>query len=156
MMRSAAKYLACFCLITMHYWSFGQLSMNSIVYSTAKEEALEDTSSLLIIEDIIISGNNTTRPATILRELPFETGEEYPVGELVQHFKKARRQLMNTGLFREVTVSLKNTEGKNAFVHIEVLEKWYLWPKAFVKYLHARVLDVGMLSSKRGRIYSQS
>lgn len=133
MMRSAAKYLACFCLITMQYWSFGQLNMNSMVYSTAKDEALEDTSSLMIIEDIIISGNNTTRPATILRELPFETGEEYPVGELVQYFKKARRQLMNTGLFREVTVSLKNVEGKRALVHIEVLEKWYLWPKAFVK-----------------------
>jgi hypothetical protein len=36
--------------------------------------------------------------------------EEYPLGAIVQRFKKARKQLMNTGLFRNVVVSLEKLD----------------------------------------------
>ena len=134
LMRSALKYLSCLRFMFMQHCSFGQMGINTTtVYSTDEEQEVKDTTRLFVIHDITITGNNRTRPATILRELPFQTGEEYPLGTIVQHFKKARKQLMNTGLFRDLTVSLKNMEGQQVHVNVEVMEKWYVWPKAFIK-----------------------
>jgi outer membrane protein assembly factor BamA len=110
------------------------MSDNAIVYSTNDASTItQDTNQLFIIQDITISGNNRTKPAIILRELPFQLNEEYPLGTIVQRFKKAKKQLMNTGLFRDVVVSLKNLEGHDVYVNVEVQEKWYVWPKAFIK-----------------------
>lgn len=104
-----------------------------MVYSTNGVSTVSDSNHLFSIHDIIISGNERTKPAVILRELPFQMDEEYPLGTIVQKFKKARRQLMNTGLFRDVVVSLKNFEGNNVNINVEVQEKWYIWPIAFFK-----------------------
>jgi outer membrane protein assembly factor BamA len=106
---------------------------NSVVYSTNGPTTESDTNRLFLIYDINISGNEKTRPAIILRELPFQLNETYPLGTIVQKFKKARKQLMNTGLFRNVVVSLKNLDDHYVSINIEVEEKWYIWPMAFFK-----------------------
>jgi len=106
---------------------------NSVVYSTNGVTTVSDTNHLFVVQDIIITGNERTKPAVILRELPFKSNEEYPLGTIIQKFKKARRQLMNTGLFRNVVVSLKNADGHNVFINVNVEEKWYLWPSVFLK-----------------------
>lgn len=135
-MRFAAKYLfACFCFFVVAHGAASQMNMADpvMVYSTDETTVVQDTGRLFIIHDISISGNHRTRPATILRELPFEIAGEYPLGTIVQQFKKAKKQLMNTGLFRDVIVSLKNMEGQYVYVNVQVLEKWYVWPNAFIK-----------------------
>lgn len=143
-MRFKFKYLlAVLCLIALGKRSLCQVSIgdnshssvatNSVVYSTDGVNTISDTNYLFIIQDIIISGNERTKPAVILRELPFKSNEEYPLGTIVDKFRKARRQLMNTGLFRSVVVSLKNADGHNVFINVEVEEKWYLWPTVFLR-----------------------
>jgi outer membrane protein assembly factor BamA len=109
------------------------VSANSTVYSTNGVATVSDTNQLFVIRDIIISGNDKTKPAIILRELPFKLNEEYPLGTIVQKFRKARKQLMNTGLFRNVVVSLKNLDKHDVNINVEVEEKWYVWPMVFLK-----------------------
>ena len=109
------------------------MSDNAIVYSTNGVSTVSDTNRLFIIHDITISGNEKTKPAIILRELPFKLNETYPLGTIVQKFKRARKQLMNTGLFRDVVVSLKNLDDHDVYINVEVEEKWYIWPMVFFK-----------------------
>src|SRR5688572_23729283 len=61
-----------------------------------------------IIRDIIIVGNKRTRPDIILREIPFQPGDNYLLQDLVKKFETARQQLMNTTLFHEAVVALKS------------------------------------------------
>lgn len=143
MLRFKFKYLlAILCPIVMGKRCLGQVSIgeplqfsnpNTIVYSTNGVETVSDTNHLFIIHDIVVSGNEKTKLPVIFRELPFKVDEEYPLGTIVQQFKKARKQLMNTGLFRDVVVSLKNFEGNNVNINVDVQEKWYLWPMVFLK-----------------------
>ncbi len=109
------------------------MSDNLIMYSTNGISDLGDTNRLFVIHDINISGNEKTKPEIIFRELPFKMDEEYPIGAFVQQLKKAKKQLMNTGLFREVVVSLDKEDDSSVAVNVEVLEKWYIWPRAFLK-----------------------
>jgi outer membrane protein assembly factor BamA len=135
-MRFAFTYLfACFGLMLLSGPAMCQVNMgsSSVVYSTNEGAPLNDTNRLFIIHDIIISGNDKTKAEVIIRELPFKVNEEYPLGTIVQKFKKARKQLMNTGLFRDVVVSLKNVDDYDVYVNVEVQERWYIWPGAFLK-----------------------
>lgn len=72
------------------------------------------------IQDIAISGLKRTRPVTVLRELPFTTGDTWrddfkPTGE---------RRLRNTGLFSEVVISPPDETG---VVYIRVRDRWSLF-----------------------------
>lgn len=144
MVRFKSKYLLAFiCALAIGKRSLCQIGVgdnlqtgnlsNPVVYSTEGVTAVSDTNHLFIIQDIIITGNERTKPAVILRELPFKQNEEYPLGTIIEKFRKAKRQLMNTGLFRNVVVSLKNGSDRNVFISVDVEEKWYLWPAVFLK-----------------------
>jgi outer membrane protein assembly factor BamA len=136
------KYLlACLGIMTFAC-SFAQMNVgdnpintseHTVLYSTEGVRTESDTNRLFVIKDFNITGNEKTKPAIILRELPFQLNEAYPLGTIVQKFRKARRQLMNTGLFRNVVVSLNNLDDHNVYIKIEVEEKWYIWPMAFFK-----------------------
>jgi len=92
-----------------------------------------DSSQLFVIRNILIAGNRKTNPNIILRELSFQIDEAYSLDLLTRKFKRARKQLMNTGLFTDVTVSLKNMNGFDVYVSVTVQEKWYIWPQPFLK-----------------------
>lgn len=92
-----------------------------------------DSSQLFTIRNILIAGNKRTQPDVILRELSFQVNEAYPIETITAKFQKARKQLMNSGLFMNVTVSLKSISGYDVYVNVEVVEKWYIWPKPFIR-----------------------
>lgn len=98
---------------------------------------LADTSSrgntLFKIRQILITGNKKTRTDILLREIPFRTGEEYSLKELVKKFEDARKQLLNTSLFHEATVAANNFEGYNVDVIVKVRERWYIFPVPYFK-----------------------
>jgi outer membrane protein assembly factor BamA len=79
------------------------------------------------IRNIVISGNKKTKASIILRELPFKSGETYPLSELVKKFEDARRQLLNLVLFHEVLVAVKSFEENNVDILVAVKERWYLF-----------------------------
>jgi outer membrane protein assembly factor BamA len=135
-MRFALKhYCAAVGMLVTGITVRAQMSMsdNSVLFSTNGTTAVSDTNRMFVIRDIVITGNNKTQPSTILRELPFDIEEGYPLSVIAEKFKKARKQLMNTGLFRDVIVSLKSLDGYDVNVSVEVQEKWYIWPRVFVR-----------------------
>ena len=87
------------------------------------------------VREIAISGNKKTKESIILRELSFESGETYPLSELVKKFEIARKQLLNTALFHEVVVALKSFEGNNVDILVAVKERWYLFPVPYIKFV---------------------
>ena len=106
---------------------------DALIFSTDGSGPVADSTQSYTIRNILIAGNRKTHPDIILRELSFQIDEAYSLEEVTKRFEKARRQLMNTGLFRSVVVSLKNISGYDVYVNVEVCEKWYIWPKPFVK-----------------------
>ena len=97
--------------------------------------AMPSISSTVKVGEIVIAGNKKTKKSIILREIPFKSGEEYSLDEIVKKFETARRQLMNTALFNAVIVAAKNIEGNppagqvsKIDVIVEVRERWYLFP----------------------------
>jgi Surface antigen variable number repeat len=89
--------------------------------------------SQFVVRQIIITGNKKTRADIILREIPFKTGDQYALQELVNKFEDARRLLMNTALFHDVIVALKSFEGYNVDVMVVVKERWYIFPLPYLR-----------------------
>lgn len=87
-------------------------------------------SDWIILDDITVEGHKRTREAVIFREIPFQIGDTIPLAILPDKIIEAERQLMNTGLFSQTSITYKNWEGATQRVHllIEVLENWYLYP----------------------------
>src|SRR5438067_892884 len=105
-----------------------------LIYSTNFPDSVITTQdTVFTIKDITISGNKRTRGSTVLRELSFQSGESYPLSEIIKKLDETQHQLMNTGLFRKVTVVLRNLQEENAFVNIDVEEKWYFYPQPFIR-----------------------
>ncbi len=90
-------------------------------------------SSMVTVGDITITGNKKTKDFILLREIPFRTGEQYPLNDLVKKFEHARRQLMNTSLFHNVLVAAKSVVGSTVNVTVDVKERWYLFPVPYFK-----------------------
>lgn len=85
------------------------------------------------VGDIVITGNNRTKDYIILRELLFKTGDSVNLSELVQAFELSRQQLMNTKMFNEVVIALKNFYGHIVNINIQVRERWYIFPIPYLK-----------------------
>ncbi|RYY62182.1 MAG: hypothetical protein EOO05_03695 [Chitinophagaceae bacterium] len=86
-----------------------------------------------VVRDIVIEGNRKTRPEIITREISFKRGDKLLLQDLVKRFEFARRQLMNTTLFHEVTVALKSFDGYEVDVLVVVRERWYIFPVPYFK-----------------------
>ena len=88
---------------------------------------------LYIVGNIFISGNKVTKPFIITRELPFRTGDSLTLEQLTYYFVGAREHLINTRLFNEVTVSLKEFQGYSVDINIDVKERWYIFPLPYAR-----------------------
>jgi outer membrane protein assembly factor BamA len=116
-------------------FSFSQLQLSEST-SLGSEQILNATdtkSKPFTVRKIYISGNKRTNKKIILREVPFQPGEEYQLSDLVKKFEQARQQLMNTVLFHEVVVALKSFDGYYVDILVEVKERWYLFPVPYFK-----------------------
>ncbi len=95
--------------------------------------AIQPASTIVEIGKIEITGNKKTKAFIMLREIPFKTGDTYPLDVLVEKFEEGRRQLMNTTLFHSVVIASKNFEGNKINVSVTVRERWYLFPLPYFK-----------------------
>jgi outer membrane protein assembly factor BamA len=140
------RYLFCFYTIVccaQRLCAQASLATDALLYSTDEGATtnLRDTVSLFTIKDILISGNKKTKAFVMLREVPFKADEQYPLNVLVEKFAETKRQLMNTGLFRSVVVSLKSLQGYDVYVSIDVKERWYIYPIPLVKTVDRNLND---------------
>ncbi|MDR0836448.1 MAG: hypothetical protein LBN11_07725 [Tannerella sp.] len=110
------------------------------------------------ISDIRISGNKKTKDFTILRELPFRNGDVISLNELIQKVEVAKEHLDNTSLFNYVfinyfpdTTDLELSACTPVIIHINVEERWYIWPQVRLK-LEDRNLSSWLKESDWDRI----
>ena len=122
------------------FWISALFWCSSLTAQQFSEPAPADTLSAIagsntsfVVGSIIISGNKKTKDFIILREIPFKTGEEYPLQDLVKKFEDGRKQLLNTTLFHTVVVAARNFEGNKVHVSVVVRERWYLFPLPYLK-----------------------
>ncbi|MBV4359158.1 POTRA domain-containing protein [Pinibacter aurantiacus] len=87
----------------------------------------------LTVGDIYITGNKKTRAYIIERELPFKKGDTLSLQDLTQKFVTGRQQLINTQLFHEVNIYLKQFRGYITDIQIDIKERWYIIPLPYVK-----------------------
>ncbi|MGZ5246145.1 MAG: POTRA domain-containing protein [Flavitalea sp.] len=97
------------------------------------ERKIKEDRKSFEVGEIEIRGNKKTKDYIILRELHFKSGDSVNLTELVQAFEVSRQQLMNTRLYNEVVIALKNFYGHIVNVTIEVKERWYIFPIPYVK-----------------------
>jgi outer membrane protein assembly factor BamA len=110
----------------------GTQQSGDALYQNISGDTLFHRSSF-VVGEISISGDKKTKFFLIERELPFKTGDSVALDELVKHFDLGRQRLMNTRLFNEVVISLKNFKGNIVNIQVDVKERWYLFPVPFFK-----------------------
>lgn len=103
------------------------------IHTTDSIPAPSAEDHLFEIGRIYINGNRVTRGYIIERELPFKSGDSLTLSEIAGSFTKIRERLINTRLFNEATVSLKEFRGYTIDLRIDVKERWYIFPLPYVR-----------------------
>ena len=81
------------------------------------------------IDSIHIEGNKRTKVRIILRELTFSQGDSIPLSIMPSILEQNRLRLMNTGLFLNAKINIKNwTADNHATADIVVTENWFIYP----------------------------
>lgn len=105
-----------------------------LLYSTDQQQPTVQTAdSVFTVQEIEILGAKRTRRSTILREVPFALDGTYSLYKLEDFVEQTKQQLMNTNLFRNVTVNIHSLPECNISVTIAVEERWYFYPEPFVR-----------------------
>lgn len=125
------KYYLFFIILTV--CCHGLMAQQPVTEMKTDVLTTTSASTQIIVGDIILTGNKKTKKSIVLREIPFKSGDEYSLEELVKQFEIARRQLMNTALFNAVIVAAKHIEGNKIDVTVELKERWYLFPVPIFK-----------------------
>ncbi len=135
MIRKPEKSLALFfaMLSFFHGRAMSVLSGKEPVASIRDSVPVSATTQLFEIGKISISGNRITRGYIIERELPFKAGDSLSLGAITESFARIRERLINTRLFNEVEVSLKEFRGYSIDIQIDVKERWYIFPLPYVR-----------------------
>ena len=89
----------------------------------------QDTPTKAIVRDFIFEGNAKTKNKVLVRELTFRIGDTIPLSELATKLEENRLRLLNTGMFTEVKINVKNW-GNDDKVNVVITldERWYFYP----------------------------
>lgn len=99
----------------------------AVVTSDSLPSPLADT---VTISEIVLRGNKRTRRRVIFREMSFGKGARIPADQLAQELAQTYNNLMNTGLFAsmEITVPDSWATPETVIVLIDMRETWYIYP----------------------------
>lgn len=98
--------------------------------------AQQDTTSYVVVSDIVINGNNVTKDAIVFRELTFEIGDTIPAQRWEEELRVSHENVQNTTLFNFVTFEQQEDESQSdaVILNINVVERWYIWVFPYVAY----------------------
>ena len=82
----------------------------------------------IIVNEVLVTGNKTTKRYIILRELDFKENDTIKISGLDAKLKKSKENLLNTSLFNFVTIDTSDTKENRVTIKIDVKERWYTWP----------------------------
>jgi outer membrane protein assembly factor BamA len=86
-----------------------------------------DSSMMLQVRDINISGNRRTKEYIIEREIHLKRGDTVMLSQLAKQLELARHQVYNTTLFTDVEI-VPVTDSGFVDLSVTVKEKWYIYP----------------------------
>ncbi len=95
-----------------------------------------DSTSLIIIDHITLSGNKITRPNIILRELRFSEGDTLTTASISEALQKSQENVFNTALFNVVELDTVwySADPIKLEVIVKVIERWYIWPIPYIEF----------------------
>ncbi|MCC7331668.1 MAG: hypothetical protein IT232_03575 [Flavobacteriales bacterium] len=105
-----------------------RLSIILFLIALSNTSRSQDSTSYLIVNEIKLIGNKTTKDHIIIRELPFNLGDTILVDELNKTIERTQSNIFNTSLFNFVTVEIVYFNETYISVYITVEERWYWWP----------------------------
>ncbi len=102
------------------------------------------------ISGIEVEGNRKTKKKVVLRELKLKAGEKYLIEGLTELIQESEMLLMNTGLFSNVSITIKNWIGatNQVVLKVSVQENWYFYPAPIFE-LADRNFNVWWVDQKR-------
>jgi len=94
----------------------------------AQQEKEADT-LYVRLDSIRITGIERTKSYQILREMNIAKGAHIAKAALPAVINRNRELVYNTGLFNVVTIADSITPDLRLWLHIDVHERWYVWPE---------------------------
>ena len=83
------------------------------------------------VKEISINGNKKTKEWVILLGLTFQVGDSLEMNQVAAQITQSQQNIYNSGLF--TVTKLSHTLEENALsLRIEVVERWYIYPKGGV------------------------
>ena len=89
-----------------------------------QDTTLTTTDSLLIVDRIVIIGNEHTKPFVIQREMSLQPGTK--ITKQLLEYDQFR--IYSLGLFNRVVITVIPTSEEKANLIVEVSERWYIFP----------------------------
>jgi len=88
----------------------------------------------VIIDTIVIEGNNRTKDYIIKNEIDISVGDTIYFNDLGRRFENNKNRILGTRLFVSADLNLKelNTESGISTLLIKVAESWYIYPKIII------------------------
>tara|TARA_Y100000589_G_scaffold132495_1_gene126383 strand:- start:47485 stop:48888 length:1404 start_codon:yes stop_codon:yes gene_type:complete len=111
---------------------FFLLIISFSVFGQKQNTALKD-SAYVIVAEIKIVGNKTTKPEIIRRELLFHKGDTILLNQLDRIIETSENNVFNTALFVENKINVAYINDKYVQFIVFVKERWYLWPGIIFK-----------------------
>ncbi len=109
------------------------LLLGHALESLAQESFVIDADKL-IVNEVFIEGNKVTKDFVITRELVFAIGDTILKMDLLPSIQRSKENLLNLALFNFVTFDVSHSPGSRITIHIEVTERWYIWPVPILEY----------------------
>ena len=112
-----------------------------------EDEATTDASHsdslkrIVIVDNILITGNKKTKDVIILRELDVKPGEKYAYADLLKLLSLDRNKIYNTSLFNEVDVQTYDLSEDRVIIQVDVKERWYLYPIPKIDFVDRNLND---------------
>lgn len=96
----------------------------------AKAHTVQHSEEYVVIENIRLLGNKTTKDFILIRELPFSQGDTIHTATFPEQLRLAEENLNNLLLFNylEITPLPEVDNPSSITLIIEVEERWYIWP----------------------------
>lgn len=92
--------------------------------------AQKDSSDIqfpVTIDEIVLSGNNITRPEVVMRELTVKVGDAIDSVSLIYN----KERIFSLGIFNKVVLKVEK-QAERHILNIAVEETWYIWPLPYI------------------------
>ncbi len=134
-MNELKKIIYCCLLVLLPVSCFAQKTKtpNFIFKDTAL--LLATAGNKICIKNLEVSGTKKTKIYIVYREIQFKKGDSILLSDLYNELQQARIQVYNTTLFNDVTFEVTALDASNVNVHVQVLERWYLYPVPQFKWI---------------------